>query len=74
MSDTKGTKRKILTAGIGIAAYTALEGLACGNPVAPACPTHSSCRSEPEPVVELIDAAPADAQLTPDAGVENPAP
>jgi len=58
-----GTKRKILTAGVGVAAFTALEGLACGNPVAPKCPTYESCHAPPP---EVIDAAPADAGV-PDA-------
>ncbi|MFO0613560.1 MAG: hypothetical protein U0414_13265 [Polyangiaceae bacterium] len=36
MKDPKKTKRRILTAGAGVVAFTAFEGLACGNPVAPA--------------------------------------
>ncbi len=33
--DRPRAKRRLLTASIGVAAFTALEGLACGNPVAP---------------------------------------
>ncbi len=68
------TKRKILTAGFGIAAMTALEGLACGNPVAPACPSHKSCYPEEQPVTQPIDAAPADAgvpDVAPDADLSD---
>jgi hypothetical protein len=54
MDKSRGTRRKILTAGAGIAVYTALEGLACGNPVAPGCPP-AGCR---EPMMEQ----PRDAQ------------
>jgi hypothetical protein len=64
MDKSRGTRRKILTAGAGIAVFTALEGLACGNPVAPACPP-SGC---PEPATEQ----PRDAQepaAAQDAGV-----
>ena len=53
-----------MTAGAGIAVYTALEGLACGNPVAPGCPP-AGCR---EPAMEQ----PRDAQepaAAMDAGV-----
>jgi len=35
MRDKNRTKRRILTAGAGAAVFTALEGLACGNPVEP---------------------------------------
>lgn len=30
------TRRRLLTASAGVVAFTAFEGLACGNPVAPA--------------------------------------
>jgi hypothetical protein len=76
MSKTKGARRTILTAGAGIAVYTALEGLACGNPVAPGCPP-AGCH-EPVPAEQPRDAQPAetasDAGVAPtppaDAGVE----
>ncbi|MEJ7733764.1 MAG: hypothetical protein WKG00_31785 [Polyangiaceae bacterium] len=35
MARTVKSKRRILTAGAGLAAFTAVEGLACGNPVEP---------------------------------------
>lgn len=35
MKDRSKTKRRVLTAGAGVVAFTAFEGLACGNPVAP---------------------------------------
>lgn len=35
MKDPTKTKRRILTASAGVVAFTAFEGLACGNPVAP---------------------------------------
>jgi hypothetical protein len=35
MSKPERTKRRILTASAGVVAITAVEGLACGNPVAP---------------------------------------
>jgi hypothetical protein len=40
----KRTKRRILTAGAGVVAFTAFEGLACGNPVAP---SYEAPRDEP---------------------------
>lgn len=36
MPERTRTKRRILTASAGAAVFTALEGLACGNPVEPA--------------------------------------
>jgi hypothetical protein len=68
MSQAKG-KRRILTAGVGIAAITALEGLACGNPVAP---SRHQYDPEPEPQGYPHDAMPADPLPTSDAGVETP--
>jgi hypothetical protein len=47
------TKRRILTAGAGVAAFTAVEGLACGNPV--------------EPRFHPTDVAPAATVSAPDA-------
>jgi hypothetical protein len=35
MGEPKRVKRRILSAGAGMVTITALEGLACGNPVAP---------------------------------------
>lgn len=35
MKDRSKTKRRVLTASAGVVAFTAFEGLACGNPVAP---------------------------------------
>lgn len=63
------SKRRILTAGVGIAAITALEGLACGNPVAPRCPGHAHCVPDAPP----SDAPPEDAGV-PDAGVPDAEP
>jgi hypothetical protein len=65
MDRSRGTRRKILTAGAGIAVFTALEGLACGNPVAPACPPSGCHEPAQEPAVAQ-DAGVAPAQ---DAGV-----
>jgi len=42
------TKRRLLTASVGIAAFTAVEGLACGNPVSP----RYEQRPEPTPATE----------------------
>ena len=35
MKTKKRNGRRLLTAGAGVAAFTAVEGLACGNPVHP---------------------------------------
>jgi len=72
---SNGTRRKILTASLGIAAYTALEGLACGNPVAPRCPDYKAgCGPGPaESEAPPIDAAPPDAVVM-DAGVAETPP
>lgn len=43
MRKTSKSTRRILSAGVGIAAITALGGLACGNPVEPRCPGHGVC-------------------------------
>ncbi|MBL0217605.1 MAG: hypothetical protein IPQ07_27490 [Myxococcales bacterium] len=55
------TRRRLLGAGLGLAAFTALEGLACGNPLEPRCPA-SEC-----PDAAVVD-APRDAPI--DAGVD----
>lgn len=72
MGDILRSKRRILTAGLGAAAFTALEGLACGNPVEPRCPGSPHCMSsqppEPEVVVPAADAAPAETAPATDAG------
>ncbi len=68
-----GAKRRVLTAGLGIAAYTALEGLACGNPVEPRCPTQRDCTPDARPVdAPPPDAGPVDAGI--DATPAEPAP
>ncbi len=56
------TRRRLLGAGLGLAAFTALEGLACGNPLEPRCPA-SEC-----PVDAAVVDAPRDAPV--DAGVD----
>ena len=70
MDKSRGTRRKILTAGAGIAVYTALEGLACGNPVAPACPP-AGCHEPIEQPRDAQAAAATDGGVAPaqDAGV-----
>lgn len=55
MSKPDRSTRRILSAGVGVAAITALAGLACGNPVEPCAP--STC----EPVdAATIDGPPGD--------------
>lgn len=56
------TRRRLLGAGLGLAAFTALEGLACGNPLEPRCPA-----TECPPDAAIVD-APRDAPV--DAGVD----
>jgi hypothetical protein len=60
MKDPKKTKRRILTAGAGVVAFTAFEGLACGNPVAPAYEN----RPHPDPTVDTTATPPATATAT----------
>jgi hypothetical protein len=50
-----GMKRRILTVGAGAVVVTALEGIACGNPVAPRCPGNRC--DVPTPLPMPIDAA-----------------
>lgn len=61
-------KRKLLVVGAGAVVITVLEGIACGNPVAPRCPG-TGC-----PIDAPRDAAKdgiADSTVTtPDAGVD----
>jgi hypothetical protein len=59
MRDTLKHKRRLLTAGLGIAAYTAFEGLACGNPIEPRCPDPGGCPDA------RVDASPSDASDAP---------
>ena len=47
MKDPTKTRRRILTASAGVVAFTAFEGLACGNPVAPSYEQ----RNQPTPEV-----------------------
>jgi hypothetical protein len=74
MRDIKQHKRRLLTASLGLAAYTAFEGLACGNPVEPGCPETGTC---PDAQVDASmrdasDAAVVDADIdaAPDAEVD----
>ncbi|MEO8704640.1 MAG: hypothetical protein ABI867_31585 [Kofleriaceae bacterium] len=55
-----GVKRRILTVSAGAVFVTALEGIACGNPVAPRCPG-SRCD---------IPTPPVDAMIPVDAGID----
>lgn len=66
---TKQTKRRLLTASAGMVAITALEGIACGNPVAPPIEP-----PKPEPTTTAVVPPPADAgAATPlDSGVAAP--
>jgi hypothetical protein len=63
MSNAKRTRRRLLSAGVGAVAFTALEGLACGNPLEPRCPDgsttcESDARSDAPDVVDAgVDAA-----------------
>jgi hypothetical protein len=57
------TKRKLLVVGAGAIVITALEGIACGNPVAPRCPG-PRC-----PTVDAAIDAPSDA-VPSDAGID----
>ena len=50
------TKRRLLAASAGVVAVTALEGIACGNPVAP------PMREPPE---QMVPPASVDAGATP---------
>jgi hypothetical protein len=63
MREIKPSKRKLLTAGLGVAVYTAFEGLACGNPVEPRCPTEMACPDArvDAPVDGRVDAVVLDA-------------
>ncbi len=67
MREPKRTKRRILTAGIGVAAFTALEGIACGNPVAPRWETPPRAYSDVAPPVDDRADAGADADAIPTA-------
>ncbi len=61
MTKTHRGKRRILSAGIGIAAITALGGLACGNPVEPGCGPGLTCVDAPPVDAGPIDGAELDA-------------
>ena len=66
MRDIKQHKRQLLTAGLGLVAYTALEGLACGNPIEPGCPETGTC---PDAQVDAQIRDASDAAL-PDADID----
>ena len=68
MPDIKRTKRRLLTAGLGVAAYTALESLACGNPVEPGCPSCIDARVDARMDGPTVDAPVPDA--APDADID----
>lgn len=71
MRELSRAKRRILTAGAGAAVFTALEGLACGNPVEP-----GYLRDYPEPgrPAEAPAEPPSDAAVDAavDAGADAP--
>jgi hypothetical protein len=60
MRELSRAKRRILTASAGAAVFTALEGLACGNPVEP-----GYLRNYPEPAgpAEVPAEPPSDAAV-----------
>ena len=62
-------KRKLLVVGTGAIVITVLEGIACGNPVAPRCPG-GTCT--PMPVDAAKDGAVDTTTVAPDAGVDAP--
>ncbi len=43
MHETKRGRRRLLSIGAGAVAFTAIEGLACGNPVEPPCSDAANC-------------------------------
>ncbi|HZF52686.1 MAG TPA: hypothetical protein VE093_28720 [Polyangiaceae bacterium] len=69
MRELSRAKRRILTASAGAAVFTALEGLACGNPVEPGYlrngpgPMPAEAPAEPpsDAAVDAADDAPIDA-------------
>jgi len=60
-------KRPLLVVGAGAVVITVLEGIACGNPVAPRCPPRCPVDAAPDGIVDSTAAV-----ATPDAGVETP--
>ena len=63
MKDPTKTKRRILTASAGVVAFTAFEGLACGNPVAP---SYEVPRNDPPADVTATATATATPTATPE--------
>jgi hypothetical protein len=82
MREPNRTKRRILTAGAGAAVFTALEGLACGNPVEPGYYNGPISYEPPasrveQPAGAAVDAgadaaADAEADAAVDAGADAP--
>lgn len=66
MANSNPKARRILSAGIGVAALTALGGLACGNPVEPRCPP-AGCM---DAAVDTVQDAPGDAAEAIDAAAQ----
>jgi hypothetical protein len=64
-------KRPLLVVGAGAVVITVLEGIACGNPVAPRCPGPRcpiDAPSDATPEGMVVDSTAA--ATTPDAGID----
>jgi len=67
------TKRPLLLVGAGAVVITVLEGIACGNPVAPRCPG-PRCPTPDAAVDAPSEGMSVDSTVAPgDAGVDAPA-
>ena len=62
-------KRPLLVVGAGAVVVTVLEGIACGNPVAPRCPG-GQCQPMPMPIDASGDAVNDGQAVTPDARID----